>query len=370
MSLSGDVLERFVGALVQEITVTRPEYLTGPFTVAEIYQDLIPYRSHRDLIGVEMNGDYEDALIRLLSGEGDYLLLDSAVAQQEMQKELDSPNPNTALFREFAAVDVRLHSRLVAQTAGLGPEPSAEVSEAYPSDPEVAGARDVQPEAEVELELAETEVELEPEAEVKLEVEPEPDLELEPEAEVELALDAEVELELEAEELEAGEEMPPKAAEVGGGRQSEPAATTTGETEPVEVLKPEPGRSSGDGVVGHIETAASQPTAASPPLASFEEPAPDETASTDAETASTDAETASTDAETASTDAETASTDAELGDALTVCHWCREALPVRDSINFCPFCGSDLRPSPCRECGEAMEALWHFCVSCGADVRG
>ncbi len=180
-------------------------------------------------------------------------------------------------------------------------------------------------------------------------MEPEPDLEREPEAEVELALDAEVELELEAEELEAGEEMPKKAAEVGGGRQSEPAATTTGETEPVEVLKPEPGRSSGDGVVGHIETAASQPTAASPPLASFEEPAPDETASTDAETAST---------------------DDEPTDVLTVCHWCREALPVRDSINFCPFCGSDLRPSPCRECGEAMEALWHFCVSCGADVRG
>ncbi len=180
MSQSGDVLERFVGALVQEITVTRPEYLTGPFTVAEIYQDLIPYRSHRDLIGVEMNGDYEDALIRLLSGEGDYLLLDSAVAQQEMQKELDSPNPNTALFREFAAVDVRLHSRLVAQTAGLGPEPSAEGSEAYPSDPEVAGARDVQPEAEVELELEpETDVELEPEAEVELEVEPEPEPDLE-----------------------------------------------------------------------------------------------------------------------------------------------------------------------------------------------
>ncbi len=362
MSQSGDVLERFVEALLQEITVTRPEYLTGPFTVAEIYQDLIPYRSHRDLIGVEMNGDYEDALIRLLSGEGDYLLLDSAVAQQEMQKELESPNPNTALFREFAAVGVRLHSRLAAQTSGLGPEPSAEVSEAYPSDPEVAGARDIQPEAEAE---ADVELELEPEPEL------EPDLEMEPEAEVELALDAGVELELEAEQLapeESREETPPKAAEVGAGRQSEPAATTIGETEPVEVLKPEPGRSSGDGVVGHIETASALPTAASPPLASFEEPAPDETASKDAETTSTDAETASRDAETTSTDA--ASTDAEPGDALTVCHWCREALPVRDSINFCPFCGSDLRPSPCRECGEAMEAQWHFCVSCGTDIRG
>jgi hypothetical protein len=31
------------------------------------------------------------------------------------------------------------------------------------------------------------------------------------------------------------------------------------------------------------------------------------------------------------------------------------SLSERDSIHFCPFCGSDLCPSPCRECGEAME---------------
>ena len=40
MSQSGDVLERFLETLVQQITATRPEYLNGPFTVAEIYQDL------------------------------------------------------------------------------------------------------------------------------------------------------------------------------------------------------------------------------------------------------------------------------------------------------------------------------------------
>ena len=108
MPQSGDVLERFLEALVQQIKITRPEYLTAPFTVAEIYQNLVPYRSHRDLIGVEMNGDYEDALLRMLAGEGDYLLLDSEVARREMQEELARSNPNTALFHDFAAVDVRL----------------------------------------------------------------------------------------------------------------------------------------------------------------------------------------------------------------------------------------------------------------------
>ena len=89
-------------------------------------------------------------------------------------------------------------------------------------------------------------------------------------------------------------------------------------------------------MVGHIETASA------PPLASVKAVAPDGPDST----------------------------HAEAGDVMAVCHWCREELPVRDSIHFCPFCGSDLRPSPCRECGEPMEARWQFCGSCGADVRG
>jgi hypothetical protein len=104
-----DALARFHRALVEEILRTRPAYLREPFTVAEIYQNLVPYRTHRDRIGVDMNGDYEDALLRLLAGEGEYLLLESEHARTEISDELSSPNPNTGLYREFAAVDVRLN---------------------------------------------------------------------------------------------------------------------------------------------------------------------------------------------------------------------------------------------------------------------
>ncbi len=103
------VLERFHRALIEEIQTQRPEYLTSPFTVAEIYQNLVPYGSHRDRIGVEMNGDYEDALLRLLAGEGGYLILDSEPGLRDLRAELESPNPNTGVYREFAAVDVRLN---------------------------------------------------------------------------------------------------------------------------------------------------------------------------------------------------------------------------------------------------------------------
>lgn len=107
--MSERILERFHRALIEEIQTQRPDYLTAPFTVAEIYQNLVPYGSHRDRIGVEMNGDYEDALIRLLAGEGGYLILDSEPALRDLRAELETPNPNTGLYREFAAVDVRLN---------------------------------------------------------------------------------------------------------------------------------------------------------------------------------------------------------------------------------------------------------------------
>ena len=282
MPQSEEVLERFIEALVQEITDTRPEYLTTPFTVAEIYLNFVPYRSHRALIGVEMNGDYEEALLQMLSGEGDCLLVDSSVARQEMQRELAGPNPNTSLFHEFAAADVRLHPRRVPLDVGRGSEVgAAEVPEADTIDPEMAST--VGGAAELEAEK----------------------------------------------ELEAEREL-----EVGGTGPAEPTAPPPEDIEPVEVLRSEPGRSDEDGVVGHIETASA-------PSPVSHEPA----------------------------SAGNVSTDGQPSDVLTVCRWCREALPACESVNYCPFCGSDLRLSPCQECGEAMEARWHFCISCGADVR-
>lgn len=285
MSQSGDVLDRFLEALVERITVTRPEYLTGPFTVAEIYQDLVPYRSHRNLIGVEMSGDYEDALARMLSGEGDYLLLDSEAAQRELQVELSSPNPNTALFREFAAVDVRLHPSRVPLDAGNGPEVRAKAPEEDTIDAEVTRTRSTDLFVELDTEL-----------------------------------EAEVEAEVEA---DVGVEAPVEMAQRPSDERDDGPRS-------------ELGRSSEDGVVGHIDTVAS------PPLVSLSDTTPDRADST----------------------------DADPSGSVAVCHWCREDLPVSDSIHFYPFCGSDLRPSPCRECGEAMEARWQFCASCGADVRG
>lgn len=128
------LLESFHRTLVEEIRRHRPEYIREEFTVAEIYQDLVPYRTHRDRIGVEMNGDYEATLLRLLAGEGEYLVLGSEAAREEITSELAAANPDTSLFRQFAALDVRLNP---GRLSGGGEEvPLPEPDRAPPPDRE------------------------------------------------------------------------------------------------------------------------------------------------------------------------------------------------------------------------------------------
>ncbi|MBI4543802.1 MAG: zinc ribbon domain-containing protein [Gemmatimonadetes bacterium] len=84
---------------------TRPDALDQSITVAEIYQDLVPYRRVRSTLGVELNADYEHAVMRLLAGEGGLVRLEPTEVQQQLRRELGSPNPNVGLFRQFAACD-------------------------------------------------------------------------------------------------------------------------------------------------------------------------------------------------------------------------------------------------------------------------
>jgi Double zinc ribbon len=108
MATSDSPLHRFHQILCESLSVRGAEALTRPFTVAEIYQDLVPYRTHRDRLGIEMNGDYEHLLLRLLAGEEGLVKLEAEPALSEIRGELESSNPNTGLYRDYAALDVRL----------------------------------------------------------------------------------------------------------------------------------------------------------------------------------------------------------------------------------------------------------------------
>jgi hypothetical protein len=237
--MSENVLRRFHGALVEALQRRDAAHMERPFTVAEIYQDLVPYALYREALGVEMNGDYEHALLRLLAGEGDFVELESEAALREIRQELESNNPNTGLFREFAAVDARLNMSRVLDAAppaqAAGPDPN-----------------------ESDTEEGET---------------PMDDAGMEPEVGM---------------EADGFQQVPLGAFATSGP------------------LDPEMVERSGSPVSSEPES-----------------------------------------------------------DSSRMCHWCRETLPERDNLNYCPFCGTDVTLVPCQSCGEALEANWRFCITCG-----
>ncbi len=249
-----EILERFHRALIEEIQTQRPEYLTGPFTVAEIYQNLVPYGSHRDRIGVTVNQDYEDALLRLLAGEGGFLMLESEPALRDIRAELDTAHPNTGIYREFAAVDVRLNQSRLDLSAAAVDELASLVEEL---------------DAEVPVPMAE---------------------------------------QTPSERAEEFGIVPPSAEDFEAHNGSEPRDDGGEATAPP---------------LGGLQPEFVEPELPEAPRVSGGDP----------------------------------------------CPWCRARLPERDTLNYCPFCGSDLSLVPCQSCGEDVEARWRFCVACGTEVR-
>ncbi|MGH7483599.1 MAG: zinc ribbon domain-containing protein [Longimicrobiales bacterium] len=100
------LMARFHRAVVDALRETREQPFAQPVTVAEIYKDLVPYARARALLGIDLNADYEHALVRFLSGEGGRARLEPENARRELREELALKNPNVTIYRKFAACDV------------------------------------------------------------------------------------------------------------------------------------------------------------------------------------------------------------------------------------------------------------------------
>lgn len=132
-----------------------------PLTVAEVYERLVPYREVRGQLGVELIGDYEHALLRLLAGEGSLLRVESPHARAAIRHEAASDFPSVGVFRQFAestvAVDASLlESRLDAGHGGAPDgvdEPGSEPTATPRPEPAGAPPGDARP-AESPLERA------------------------------------------------------------------------------------------------------------------------------------------------------------------------------------------------------------------------
>lgn len=119
------VVDRLHRCIVDELR-ERGHEQARPLRVADLYEDIVPYRVVRARLGVELNADYEHALLRLLAGERELLRLDDDDARQEMERELARPYPAVSMFRRFA--DSHVWARLDQPPAGPPAGPPADAT--------------------------------------------------------------------------------------------------------------------------------------------------------------------------------------------------------------------------------------------------
>ncbi|HEY6827182.1 MAG TPA: zinc ribbon domain-containing protein [Gemmatimonadaceae bacterium] len=118
-----DNLDRMFRHLARTVRAKHPQYLTQPFTVAELHQTILPYRLHRRELGLETNEDYEITLTQLLSGARDYLIVDESM-RDRLRSELASKNPDPTAFKQFAMMTVGLSPNAL-RSLDAGPDDSS-----------------------------------------------------------------------------------------------------------------------------------------------------------------------------------------------------------------------------------------------------
>lgn len=140
--MNDEVVTRLYRCLVEELR-RRGHSEEQPVKVSDLYQELVPYRAVRSALGVELNADYEHAMLRLLAGERDLLRLHPEEARDELRREVEAPYPFVGMFRKFAASDVWVS---MAPPAANGDAPD-DAGERGQSAPRAGRGGDTRPDA-------------------------------------------------------------------------------------------------------------------------------------------------------------------------------------------------------------------------------
>ena len=327
-----DDLDRIFRRLVQNIRGKYPQYLSTPFSTEELYQVIVPYRHNRQELGIDTNQDYEMALMRLLSGERGYLVVDRDM-RETLTRELESSNPDTSLFRAFGDRSVTVSvdaiglldptprasddARMAAPT--LAPRSQDNFAPRAPASSRPVGNSPPPPRARAG----------------GMGTPPAP------------SLSATIPV--------AGMPLPPLPPSQARPQAPPPAAYAT-PAEPVPPLappRPAPIRAAPGVGTG-------TPSATNRSAGSTSHPAP---AAPTAFTGFRGGPTTSPNPDMAST--RRSITAAVLGGR---CRYCSGTLPDGRQLTFCPHCGQDLTVQQCPACSTELELGWKFCTTCGRGV--
>jgi len=116
-----DPVERLFRRLVANLSALDPGAVHRPVPVGEIAEQLVPYRTHRKVLGVDTNEDYEMAVLRLLAGEGGFVQVFPEDVAAALSREASSVNPDTGIFRQFTDATFLLDADRVADLTGVAP---------------------------------------------------------------------------------------------------------------------------------------------------------------------------------------------------------------------------------------------------------
>ena len=93
--------------LYRRVSLTLARDPGRALSIGDLYTEVVPYRLIRGELGFSELAEYEHALLRLLSGEREYLELDRLEVAEEFRRELQAPNPILGIYRDYADVGVQ-----------------------------------------------------------------------------------------------------------------------------------------------------------------------------------------------------------------------------------------------------------------------
>ncbi len=126
-------LDHFFHQLVVNLAAANPARLYQAISVADIQNEIVPYRTNRRALGLASAEDYEVLLLRLCAGEHGLASTSPPEIQAKFESELAGGNPDLGLLRVHGDALVSLSGHAVALALALDPH-EADAPPAVPAE--------------------------------------------------------------------------------------------------------------------------------------------------------------------------------------------------------------------------------------------
>ncbi len=120
VSRSLDDLDRLAFRLSRTVRTQYPHLLSQGFTLTDLEERLLPFRDVRRELANAGPDSFETSLLRLISGERDYVAAEVAL-QEACRKALLLPSPSMSQVRAWATSQLRLVSATITPSRSTTP---------------------------------------------------------------------------------------------------------------------------------------------------------------------------------------------------------------------------------------------------------